>query len=96
MLGLLSGVNEANPVPLKVQGSVNLRKMRAGSFIKAVSLFGDSSQEVMLDRSRQFSFAGLVEGKYILLVLSKGQVVGSRTIEVPYTGPAIKIDVINR
>jgi hypothetical protein len=95
VVGLLLG-REARilPVPPTLHGRISgptpeLKK----TFVKAIGVYSNQSIESGIGPDGGFDLSIPQEGRYVLLVVNEDGVLASRTINSPYSGPPLEIEV---
>jgi hypothetical protein len=66
------------------------------SLAKLTGLFSNRSLESSIDPNGEFDFSIPWEGRYLLLILNEDGVLASRSIDIPYRGPPIEIEIGQR
>jgi hypothetical protein len=87
----------ALPIPSSVHGRV-IGSLPRGqkSFVKLTGIYSNRALESNIGPDGQFDFGVPWDGQYLLLVVSEKGILASRTIDVPYTGPALQVRIGGR
>lgn len=62
-------------------------------FVKLVGLYSSQSLESSIGPDGSFELTEPREGRYLLLVVAEDGILASRPVDIPYTGPALRIEV---
>ena len=84
----------ALPVPPSVHGRViGILPRDRKTFAKLTGIYSNRSFESSISADGQFDFSVPWDGRYLLLVVSEDGVLGTRVIDVPYSGSTINIEI---
>jgi len=93
ILGLTVGY-ERPSAPLTIRGHVTGQvSPEKKTYVRLIGVYSDVSLESAIGIDGGFDLAGLTWGAYLLLVISEDGIVASRTINVPYTGVPLEIEI---
>jgi hypothetical protein len=82
------------PVPPMVEGKLLGSLPRDKKyFAKLIGIYSNRTLESNISADGRFDFSVPWDGRYLLLVVSEDGVLATRTIDVPYTGPALEIKI---
>jgi hypothetical protein len=91
IVGLTFGL-ELPQAPRMLKGRI-LGQIPPKGFVKLIGTYSNISMESAIDADGNFSLGGLSDGKFLLLVVGEKGILASRTVDIPYVGPALEVEV---
>ena len=85
---------ELPDIPPSLTGSVVVaQSVRGRSFVKLVGVYEDCAAESLISADGTFTLGGLTPGLFVLMVVGEKRVIASQTVNIPYLGPPLKIEI---
>jgi len=91
VLGLTFSV-ELPEVPPILHGRV-VGQVPPKSFVRLVGVYSNLSMESAIGADGEFNLGGLSDGRFLLLVVGQKGILASRAVSIPYTGPALEVEL---